>query len=306
MVNCPLHVTAIVLHYRYWPGIRETLDALLEGECLPDRLVVVDNCPGCWEAECIAAAYPMAELIRSRENRGYAGGMNLGLGAVRGTDAVLLITQDCLLERSALEAMLGELADRKVGAVGPLVGRAGSEEVWGIGGWVKRGGTGRYGDKDHISEWLHTGPFDTQWTDGCCILLRQTAMQSVGQFDERFFMYFEEVDYLLRMLRQGWSVRVTPRARAWQSSGGPGIALYIRNQLLLTEKHFGCRAALRSLLVQLRDIVLELSGSRPVDARERARGVALFLLRVWGPVSPGSAEPKLRAWWPRRPGNTRQ
>ena len=121
-----MQVAAVVLHYRGWPGIRHALDALLDGERSPDQLVVVDNCPRCQAAAQIDQAYPMAEVIRAERNLGYAGGMNLGLARVTDADAVLLLTQDCVLDRAALGVMLRELADPGVGAVGPLVGEAAS------------------------------------------------------------------------------------------------------------------------------------------------------------------------------------
>lgn len=94
-----MQVAAVVLHYRGWPGIRHALDALLNGERSPDQLVVVDNCPRCQAAAQIDQAYPMAEVIRAERNLGYAGGMNLGLARVTDADGVLLLTQDCVLDR---------------------------------------------------------------------------------------------------------------------------------------------------------------------------------------------------------------
>jgi GT2 family glycosyltransferase len=282
-----MNVTAIVLHYRYWPGVRRALDALLEGERSPDRLIVVDNCPECEGARQIEQAYPSAKLIRAEKNLGYAGGMNLGLRHLDDADAVLLLTQDCVLDPGALGIMLEELAHPGVGAVGPLVRIAASSRVWGAGGWVSRSGAGKYGSGDDVAAWIDVPAFDTQWTDGCCILLRGTAARRMARFDERFFMYFEEVDYLMRLRKLGWRVRVAPRAQAWQSPGEPGNRLFARNQLLLTAKHFGYRATLRLLLLQLREIARELTGPQPEHGRERARGVASFLRRAWGPMRLG-------------------
>jgi GT2 family glycosyltransferase len=278
-----MQVAAVVLHYRGWLGIRHALDALLDGERSPDQLVVVDNCPRCQAAAQIDQAYPMAEAIRAERNLGYAGGMNLGLARVTDADAVLLLTQDCVLDRAALGVMLGELEDPGVGAVGPLVGEAASGKVWGASGWVTRSGANKYGHGADLADWTDIPVFDSQWTDGCCILLRGTVARGPVTFDERFFMYFEEVDYLLRLRQLGWRVRVVPRAQVWQSPGTPGNALFARNQLLLTSKHFGHRATIRQLLGQVREIGRELCSQRD-SSRERARGVASFLLRAWGPM----------------------
>jgi hypothetical protein len=101
-----MQVAAVVLHYRGWPGMGHALDALLNGERAPDKLLIVDNCPRCQAAAQIEQAYPMAEVIRADSNLGYAGGMNLGLARVSDADAVLLLTQDCVLDPAALRVML--------------------------------------------------------------------------------------------------------------------------------------------------------------------------------------------------------
>src|SRR3954468_13082321 len=82
-------VGVVVIHYRFWPGLRATLNALLGQTRAPHPVIVFDNsCDG--SAELIREEYPDIEVIESEENRGFAGAFNEGFErlAARGADAV--------------------------------------------------------------------------------------------------------------------------------------------------------------------------------------------------------------------------
>jgi GT2 family glycosyltransferase len=276
-----VHVTAIVLLYRFWPGVKDTLDALLASDTQPDRVIVVDNDPDGKESDCVRAAYPTVEVVDSDHNGGYGGGMNLGLAAAGDAGAVLLLTHECVLERDALTLMLAELGDPRVAAVGPLMCLTGSDDMWGVGGWVNRGEAGKYGGP--LADWSRRRPFDTHWTDGACILLRCAALHGL-LFDTRYFMYWEEVDFLTRLRLNGWKVRAVPRARAWQSPGDQRISIYTRNQLLFTERCCGFRATARVYLLQLRNTLVDMREGNVRDALQRMRGLTRYSVRRWGPM----------------------
>jgi GT2 family glycosyltransferase len=88
-----------------------------------------------------------------------------------------------------------------------------------------------------------TSPYPAEWLDGCCMLLRREAIEQVGLLDERFFMYFEEVDLCLRMRQAGWSILVEPAAVAYQTkdpSPSRSYAFYMtRNRFIFFRKHYG-------------------------------------------------------------------
>jgi GT2 family glycosyltransferase len=276
-----VRVTAIVLLYRFWPGVTATIESLLAGETKPDRLIVIDNDPDGNESDHVRAAYPAVEVIDSEHNGGYAGGMNIGLAAAGDEGAVLLLTHECLLARDALTLMLAELDDPGVGAVGPLLCITGSDNMWGVGGWVNRGEEGKH--VGPIDDWLGRPSFDTDYTDGACILLRSAAVRGL-LFDTRYFMYWEEVDFLARLRRSGWKVRAVPRARAWHSPGGCPISLYTRNQLLFTERCCGYGDAARMFLLLVRSALGAARRRKYGDGLQRLRGLWSYSLRRWGPM----------------------
>ena len=71
-----MKIAAGVLHYRHWPGVRVTLDALREQTRPPEHVVVVDHASGDGSAQHIRDAYPEAEVVEIPSNRGPIAGMN--------------------------------------------------------------------------------------------------------------------------------------------------------------------------------------------------------------------------------------
>jgi GT2 family glycosyltransferase len=79
---------------------------------------------------------------------------------------------------------------------------------------------------------------------GCALLVRWKAIEAAGRLDERFFMYYEEVDWCLRIRARGWRCLHVPRALVWHKGvspdyqPGPAVTYYsTRNRLWLMAKH---------------------------------------------------------------------
>src|SRR3954447_4041211 len=118
-------VGAVIVHYRFWPDIARTLDALLGQTRPPDHLLVIDDRSPDGSADALRRAYPGVEVQIAPENRGCVANFNAGLREMlsRDVDAVLLMTHETELEPDALEHLVGRLeAEPTLGAVGPLLG----------------------------------------------------------------------------------------------------------------------------------------------------------------------------------------
>lgn len=87
--------------------------------------------------------------------------------------------------------------------------------------------------------------YDVDAVSGCCVIFRSHALVSTEAFDEKFFLYGEDIDICLRMKKKGFRVLCVPPAKVWhkvgqsiQGSDSPDYTYYItRNRLLLMEKH---------------------------------------------------------------------
>lgn len=269
---------AIVLSYKGWPIISETITALITQ--LPiDRIVIVDNASGDDTPELIKARFPEITFIQSGANDGYAAGMQVGIAraSVSGADHLLLLTQECRLEPGAIEKLTVELqTNSSVGCVAPLLGRQTTGQVWSAGGTVSR----RSGQPRHLHarQSMATvsclAPFDAEWADGAALLLRCEALESAGGLDTHYFLYNEEVDLALRLRRAGWSIRIVPQAIAWQEPGEGGIPPYleVRNRLMLWLRNRKYGLAATAFMFSSYQVALDL----------RARRWSIAWLRVCG------------------------
>jgi GT2 family glycosyltransferase len=74
-------------------------------------------------------------------------------------------------------------------------------------------------------------PMEVDWVSGACILLRRSALEEVGYFDERFFIYWEDADLCRRMWQKGWKVVYFPQATVYHYVGGSSRLKPIRSIL---------------------------------------------------------------------------
>lgn len=244
--------------------------------------LVVDNGSTDGSAERLAERFGPEHVLRLADNTGYVGGMNAGLARwiERGdVGYVLLLTHDTRLAPDALMAMAAVLeAEGDTGLTGPLLFYEGSgERILSGGGRIDP----RRRRIQQLHERLASEPYAVDWIDGCCMLIRRGVLQEIGSLDDRFFIYFEEVDLCRRATAAGWSVRLVPQARAWQKKEGMPAPYYwyymSRNGYLFWRKNFGTRS----------------SRVATVLARQSLRSVGWAVLTALAPGLPGS-ERRLR------------
>ena len=183
-------------------------------------VLVIDNASADDTLAMVRAEFPAVTLIVNPTNRGFAAACNQGIAAST-SEFVLLLNPDALLDPPALETLLNVMrTEPTTGACGPrILNTDGTLQLscrafptlrslicdelhlgalFGNRGWF----TGYR---------LSAGPLDrTREVDqlmGSCLLLRRTALAQVGPMDERFFVYFEEVDLCQRLKEAGWRVR---------------------------------------------------------------------------------------------------
>lgn len=294
----------VVLHFRHWPEVAATLDALLAQDPPPDRVVLVDNDSPPASVDAIRDRYPDVEVVEAGGNLGYAGGMNIGLRRLLDdVDAVLLLTHEVVLAPGALDALVDRLdLATDVAAVGPVVAtHEEPDRVFSAGGWIQERtwDTRHHRDPIELDAWEGQPPRRAEWLDGCCWLVRTSVLRQVGLLDEGFFLYFEELDLQRRVVEAGWVLECVPAAVAHQSSGGKPGYLWTRNRLRVLARHAPRRALARDLARVTyragRQAVGRGRSGVDLDARAQLAGVRDFLLGRTGPPPdrhhPGRADP---------------
>lgn len=192
------------------------------------RILVVDNGSTDDSVETIEQAYPSVEVLANEQNLGFAAGANVGLRYAldHGAEMIFLVNNDTTVEAGALGELVRAVHAPNVGMASPKVFYAGAPSViWSVGGgWnplllEMTGGHGRGPDN---GRWSCT--IERAVLVGCGLLIRRELLERVGFFDERFFMYYEDLDLCLRARRAGYRLLLVPSAKMWHkisiSSGG--------------------------------------------------------------------------------------
>jgi GT2 family glycosyltransferase len=190
-------------------------------------IIVVDNGSSDDSVARIGADFPEAVLLRNERNMGFAAGANRGIAHALGLGAeyVFLINNDTTFAPDAVAQLLAKAAP-DIGIVVPAIFYAAAPELpWSLGGRRHPLTLEKSGDAPAaLAHARAAGSLDRDYVAGCGILLSRRMLERVGLFDERFFMYYEDMDFSLRVRRAGYRIVLAPDARMWHkvsiSSGG--------------------------------------------------------------------------------------
>lgn len=238
------------------------------------EIVVVDNASSDGTAARIRSRWPSVRVIEAGGNLGFARASNIGIRATA-SELVLLLNPDTRATAGSLDRLIGWLdTEPRVGIVGPrIVDEHGRAEL-SFGRMISplaelRQKVLMVGNQRGLPfvraavDRMTRVSADVDWVSGACLLGRRVALAAAGLFDERFFLYTEDVDLCAAVRAHGWRVRffagaeiVHLRGRSAASDRPAAIAAYRRSQLAFYRKHHPAWA--RALWLYLR-----LRGQRP-------------------------------------------
>lgn len=300
-MTIPLRIATVILNWNRKADTLRCLASLRESTYLENDLFVVDNASTDGSVEAVQESFPEARLIVNPENLGYAEGNNVAMRRALdlGYDAIMLLNNDTVVAPDAIGLMAESLsADPTIGIVSPVMYFLDRpERIWSAGGTIdwRRGSV----DSSHYAataDDLPAGDFIVDHVSGCCMLVRADAIRDAGLLDPRFFMYFEETEWCVRISRAGHRILVNPLASIWHDIspdaqlGSPFVAYYMtRNQLLFLRATGAPRAAwVRTLWGQFRTLAsLFLKPSSLARMRGRVPmvwGIRDFALGRFGPA----------------------
>lgn len=206
---------------------RELLAGCLRSVMATTRVMfdvhVVDNGSSDGSTAMVAVDFPEVRLTRSGSNRGFAAANNC---AIREADSryVLLLNPDTLVSPETVGDLVSFMDDH------PDVGICGPKILFPDGRFQSCGYRfptliSEIRQSKHVSKLLRllvghepplsveAVPFDVDWVDGACLLIRRDVIQDVGLLDEQFFLYAEELDWCFRTRRAGWRISVVPHVQ---------------------------------------------------------------------------------------------
>jgi len=213
-------VSIVIVGYNSLPELGECLASVRDtGASVRLETIVVDNASSDGTVEYVRREFPYTRVVANGTNLGYSRAVNQGIAEARAPYA-LVLNPDIVVREGALERLLAFMEER------PDAGIAGSKLLNPDGTlqyscrrfytfWtlvLRRTPLGRFFEKGRtISRYLmldydHEQSSEVDWVIGACMMVRKKALSDFGGMDERFFLYFEDVDWCYRVWQSGWKV----------------------------------------------------------------------------------------------------
>jgi GT2 family glycosyltransferase len=221
-------ITAAIVSYNTCDLLRECLASL------PRELDVwvVDNGSADGSVEMVHSEFPHVQLIASDRNLGFGGAVNV-VAAQTSSPWLLIANADVRLQAGAVDALLAaSQADPAAGAVAPRLvlpdGRT-QHSVFAFPSvpFAVLLALRLAGDRLCVpGRWDERRARRVPWAIGAVLLVRRAAFDAAGGFDERQWMYAEDLDLGWRMRRRGWPTRYEPRAVARHESAASTAAAW--------------------------------------------------------------------------------
>lgn len=215
-------VSVVIVNFRGADDTIRAVRGLRELDWPADRIqiVVVDNASGDDSAERIRAEAPGVLLVESPTNSGFAGGCNLGVASSSG-EFVAFLNSDARPDAAWLSAALPAFDDEGVGAVASRVVDWEGETVDFIDAamtWFGMGYRPGTGLPTRLRDGLRSK--DVLFGTGSAFIVRRSTFDLLGGFDERYFMFFEDVDFGWRLNLSGSRFRYVPESFVFHKHHG--------------------------------------------------------------------------------------
>lgn len=219
-------VSAVTVNYNGGERTLRCLEALREQAYGLERIVVVDNGSEDGSPDEIRRRFAGVELLDLRENRGLSVARNIGLGSVQ-SELVLLVDSDIYLEPDALGHLVESLEATDASVACPRIRLIPEREIVQADGAEPHFiGTMTLLHAYRPVEEVATGRRLVPGCIGACYLLHRSRILEAGGFNEEYFFYFEDLEFMLRLAARGHQFVCETDALAFhdRGRGTPGLS----------------------------------------------------------------------------------
>lgn len=243
-------IAIILVNYN---GKADTLECLisLRMDRYPHKqIIVVDNGSSDDSVAALCAAFPEITVLKNGRNLGFTGGNNAGILYALAQNPrpkyLYLLNNDTTVDPDSTNHLIEALeSDPQCGVAAPVMHYFDRKDVaWFAGSTLDlTHGLALHDNSAPPAE--SDPPRELPWITGCAMLFRADVLKNLAGFDDRFFLYWEDVDLSLRVRAAGYSLKLVPAARIYHKCGSTsnrtiscfGEYYYLRNNLLLIDKH---------------------------------------------------------------------
>ncbi|MDU1567701.1 MAG: glycosyltransferase family 2 protein [Clostridium sp.] len=240
-------VAIILVNYNGKNYNEECINSILKSTYKNYEIIVVDNNSIDNSVELLVEKFDNnIKIITSESNLGFSGANNLGIkyALENEFDYVMLLNNDTVIDKDMIKIMVDSSFNSVV--VSPKIYYYDDKNIlWSAGGrinWFK-GLSIQYGINEMDNE-ENNKKKEIEFATGCCILIPIQAIKKVGMMSEDYFLYYEDTDYCVRLIRKGFKIIYEPKAVLYHkvsaTTGGEKSKMYwyymTRNRLIFNKK----------------------------------------------------------------------
>jgi GT2 family glycosyltransferase len=241
-----MELSIIIVSWNVKKDLNRCLESIYQNQ--PSNIfevIVVDNASSDETVEMLKNEFPHVTIIENSDNRGFAAANNQGIQITKGK-YIFLLNPDTIVHRQSFDTLM-EFMDNNadVGACGPkLLNGDGTIQSSArcfptfAGALHRHSAFKLFGIfKSDYEKWLMKGFDYSHQTDvaqlmGAALMIRKTVVDKIGLMDERFFMYYEEVDLCYRIKQAGWRVVFIPDAVVTHLAGKSSGQVPVKKQIM--------------------------------------------------------------------------
>jgi GT2 family glycosyltransferase len=255
---------ACIVYYQDQESLGTLLDSLQSQSLKPTAVFIADNNSN-RSPDLGKYSFPVT-ITKLTENRGFAAGANTAIrNAIKDDfEYLMLLSQDVLLSSDSAEKLINQQLITK-GITFPTMMNRNTNKVFSKGGVVNKFiGSITLSTNKPLS--------DPDWADGSCLFFSKEVFEKVNGLFEKFFMYFEDVDFCLRAKKSGFRINHVDTLVS-QTPKGPNPLLRSKNSVMLARR---TGSILLKSSVTKRNLFgagLLVARFKPQEAANRVKGI---------------------------------
>lgn len=255
---------ACIVYYQDFDSLTNLLNSLESQTLKPNEVFIADN-NSLKSLTLESFSFPV-NISRLDQNKGFAGGGNVAIRNAIDKDYsnLMLLSQDVLLSEYSAQKMFEQLSIIS-GIVFPTMWDRNKNIIFSKGGKVNK-------FLGSIKLSTRNVPTKPDWADGSCLVFDKRTYESTGGLFEKYFMYFEDVDFCLKAKKLGFTLSHVD-TKVSQTPKGPNSRLRSRNSVLLARRS---KSWLFKISVTKRNILgafLNLAKFRLTEGKQRLTGI---------------------------------
>lgn len=233
-----MNVNIILLNYKGYADTTACIKSLRKSTYKEYTIIVVDNNSGDGSYEKLKAENQDCVVLQAGYNKGFSAGNNVGIryALENGADYVMMLNNDTEVAPDFLDIMMSKANDDVV--ITPRIYYYSEpHKVWYAAGRINWSRCTVYNGDEHESSYV-------DYASGCCLLMSRKVIEQVGMWAEEYFMYYEDMDYSLRIIGNKFKIFYEKNALVYHKVGRTAgvqskLAIYynVRNRLYVIKKY---------------------------------------------------------------------